>query len=90
MSIWHLLDNVNFTVKISSIFVAFLENTNFILPNLGHANKELHSTTKCQQPGDDNSIVHFHNIYGNNAAADMGVMWAMVSNKRAKYFQFKI
>ena len=29
MSIWHLLHNVKSTVKISSIFVAFLENVNF-------------------------------------------------------------
>ena len=29
-SIWHLLHNVKSKVKISSIFVAFLENTNFI------------------------------------------------------------
>ena len=28
-SIWHLLHNVKFTLKISSIFVAFLENMNF-------------------------------------------------------------
>ena len=28
-SIWHLLDNVKLTVKILSIFVAFLENKNF-------------------------------------------------------------
>ena len=28
-SIWHLLHNVKSTVKISSIFGAFLENTNF-------------------------------------------------------------
>ena len=28
-SIWHLLRNVKLTVKISSIFVAFLENMNF-------------------------------------------------------------
>ena len=28
-SIWHLLHNVKLTVKISSIFVAFLENMNF-------------------------------------------------------------
>ena len=28
-SIWHLLHNVKSTVKISSIFVAFLENMNF-------------------------------------------------------------
>ena len=29
-SIWHLLHNVKSTVKISSIFVAFLEHMNFI------------------------------------------------------------
>ena len=29
-SIWHLLHNVKLTVKISSIFVAFLENMNFL------------------------------------------------------------
>ena len=29
MSIWHYVANVNSTVKISSIFVAFLENMNF-------------------------------------------------------------
>ena len=29
LSIWQLLDNVKLTVKISSIFVAFLENMNF-------------------------------------------------------------
>ena len=29
LSIWHLLQNVKSTVKISSIFVAFLENMNF-------------------------------------------------------------
>ena len=28
--IWHLLHNVKSTVKISSIFAAFLENMNFI------------------------------------------------------------
>ena len=29
LSIWHLLHNVKLTVKISSVFVAFLENMNF-------------------------------------------------------------
>ena len=29
MSIWHYVASVNWTVKISSIFVAFLENNNF-------------------------------------------------------------
>ena len=29
-SIWQLLHNAKLTMKISSIFVAFLENTNFI------------------------------------------------------------
>ena len=29
LSIWHLLHSVKSTVKISSIFVAFLENMNF-------------------------------------------------------------
>ena len=29
-SIWHLLHYVKWTVKISSIFVAFLDNMNFI------------------------------------------------------------
>ena len=36
-SIWHLLHNVKSTVKISSIFVAFLENMNF--------NSQLQSST---------------------------------------------
>ena len=31
-SIWHLLHNIKSTVKISSIFVDFLENMNFITP----------------------------------------------------------
>ena len=30
-TIWHLLHNVKSTVKISAIFVAFLENTNFTI-----------------------------------------------------------
>ena len=33
-SIWHLLHNVKSTVKISSIFVAFLENMNFSKPTI--------------------------------------------------------
>ena len=33
-SIWHLLHNVKSTVKISSNFVAFLENINFMWKNV--------------------------------------------------------
>ena len=32
LSIWHLLHNVKSAVKISSIFVAFLDNMNFTKP----------------------------------------------------------
>ena len=38
-SIWHLLHNVKSAVKISSIFVAFLENVNFTRSNFWQGGK---------------------------------------------------
>ena len=39
--IWHLIHNVKSTVKISSIFVAFLENMNFNSAAQMHVREEV-------------------------------------------------